>query len=70
LKGKTYHGVSESAFSLQHVKNDLRIDFTGSKIHKLFVNQAVVENVQFDGNSITIPKEILKEGANTVAVVY
>jgi hypothetical protein len=43
LKGQNYQGLAESYFKLQHTKSDLRVDFSGQKVNKLFVNEKLVD---------------------------
>ena len=72
--GKTFHGHVLINFSLnsQSAASDgIFVDYHGEKVHSLHVNgKQVMEGSPYRDHRIYFPKEMLKEGANSVSVTF
>ncbi|CAD8067377.1 unnamed protein product [Paramecium primaurelia] len=58
-KGESYSGLVALDFEAKHILTDLYVDFRGKKVVSLYVNGNKINNLEWNGLFIKVPKEYL-----------
>ncbi|CAD8081253.1 unnamed protein product [Paramecium sonneborni] len=58
-KGESYSGLVTLEFDLKNSLNDLYVDYRGQKVVSLYVNGNKINNLEWNGLFIRIPRELL-----------
>jgi len=74
MKGNSYQGIVNLTFFLaDSFSNDLTINFNGSGVKFMMVNNIALDfrDVQYQNHSIIIPRNLLKlNNKNSIEIIY
>lgn len=68
-QGKAFRGRVVTDLLIQSVSAPLTVDFTGGSVNKTLLNEQKA-NLDYNGFFITLPRELLKKGQNTLEVEF